>query len=118
MSREPKWTDKQRQEIMDFRRVIPAKHNEAYRRNYDNALSGKSLKAAIKAHCLDCMGWERAEVRDCTVVSCSLWLYRPYRTKIKKACSINSGAPTIAPVLSGEPNALFAACGTGQEQTE
>ncbi len=118
MSREPHWTDNQRQEIMDFRRIIPAKHNEAYRWNYDKALTGKSLKAAIKAHCLDCMCWERAEVRDCTVVSCSLWLYRPYRTKIKKPRNIDSGAPTIAPVLSGEPNDLFVACGTGREKTE
>jgi hypothetical protein len=31
---------------------------------------------AVRAFCLDCMGGNRAEVRRCTSVGCSLWVYR------------------------------------------
>jgi hypothetical protein len=78
MGRKPRLTDDQRQQIMDWRRNIPGMHNDSYRRNYDKALSGNSLSAAVKAKCLDCMCWEKVEVRDCAVVTCPLWLYRPY----------------------------------------
>jgi hypothetical protein len=36
-------------------------------------------RTAIKAFCLECMGWQREEVRLCTATACPLWLYRPYR---------------------------------------
>ncbi len=118
MSKEPKYTDAQRQQIMDWRRQIPAKHNESYRKAYDTAMARKSMRLAVKSKCLDCMGWVKKEVQNCDILSCSLWCYRPYQKRVKDTCGINSGAHTIAPVLSGETNALFAACGTGQEKTE
>lgn len=31
---------------------------------------------AVREHCLDCHGGNRAEVRRCTSVGCSLWVYR------------------------------------------
>lgn len=46
----------------------------------DRAARG-SLKACIKLHCLDCVGLEKKEVRDCTSYSCSLWSVRPYQRK-------------------------------------
>ncbi len=52
---------------------------KAYRKNYDKAMIGKSLRAATKAFCLECVVWERVEVRLCPSVSCPLWLYRPYK---------------------------------------
>lgn len=38
-----------------------------------------SRTRAIKAKCLDCSGWQVAEIRDCTSVTCPLWRVRPYQ---------------------------------------
>lgn len=40
----------------------------------------KQRSVAIKAKCLDCSGFQRTEVRDCTITTCSLWLVRPYQS--------------------------------------
>ncbi len=45
------------------------------------AFSGKSKAAALKAKCLECAGFVRAEVAECTVECCPLWPYRPYQAK-------------------------------------
>ena len=60
---------------------IPDFFNGSYRRSYDKAMLGKSLRAAVDSKCLDCMCWQQAEVRDCPVVTCTLWPYRPYVVK-------------------------------------
>ncbi|MBC8379674.1 MAG: hypothetical protein H8E62_10915 [Planctomycetes bacterium] len=57
---------------------------EIYRAGYDRAMSGRSLRAAINAKCLDCPGWQRTEIRDCPAVTCPLWLVRPYQSSSKK----------------------------------
>jgi len=57
-----------------------AKIPKIYQQNYKTAMSGKSRAAAIKARCLDCCCWQRVEVANCPVETCSLWLYRPYRS--------------------------------------
>ncbi len=59
---------------------VPKKYAGTYRR----ALEGKAPKAgAIKAKCLECVGFEEAQerIRNCTVTRCPLWSYRPYQTK-------------------------------------
>jgi hypothetical protein len=38
--------------------------------NYKRAMRGKSMKAAIKAFCLECVQWQREEVRLCTDLAC------------------------------------------------
>ena len=43
------------------------------------AFSGKSKAAGIKAFCTTCVGFVRADVRDCTALGCPLWPYRPYQ---------------------------------------
>ena len=30
----------------------------------------------IRAHCIECSGGSRAEVRNCTVTRCNLWRFR------------------------------------------
>ena len=41
---------------------------------------GKPSKSrALKAKCLDCCGWQAAEIRDCQSVTCPLWRVRPYQ---------------------------------------
>ncbi|MGB2985017.1 MAG: hypothetical protein WBE26_03965 [Phycisphaerae bacterium] len=49
---------------------------QRYRRLYRKAMAGRSLKAAIRAHCLMCVGWQEREVRLCMAPSCPLYPYR------------------------------------------
>ncbi|KKN51314.1 hypothetical protein LCGC14_0624220 [marine sediment metagenome] len=51
-----------------------------YRKNYLAVVSGKaSPRNAVKAFCIECMGYNRAEVTNCDTIECPLNLYRPYR---------------------------------------
>ena len=44
------------------------------------AFSGDaSPRAAIKAQCLSCVGYERAAITNCTGWRCPLWAYRPFQ---------------------------------------
>ena len=54
------------------------------RKTYLRAVGGKSIRAAVTAQCLECMGWDRAEVTRCSSPACSLFSYRPYQGKTKK----------------------------------
>ena len=60
-----------------------ARMPESCRKTYRRAMSGKSRAAAVKAHCQECFCYSeyRANVRDCTITTCPLWPYRPYRSK-------------------------------------
>jgi len=49
------------------------------RNTYLRAMRGKSMAAAIKAHCLECCGWQRREVEMCTALACPLYPYRPFK---------------------------------------
>jgi len=50
-----------------------------YRRLYDRAVEGKSLRACVNAQCLDCCAGQSNEVALCTDLACPLWAVRPYR---------------------------------------
>ena len=70
--------------IEPTRRSAVAKRAEGipslYRAGYVKAAAGlASPREAIKAHCLECVGWIRAEVTACTAVACPLFAYRPFR---------------------------------------
>ena len=47
-----------------------------YRRLYRKAWEGKSRKAAIRAFCLECVGWSENAVRLCTAPACPLFEFR------------------------------------------
>jgi hypothetical protein len=50
------------------------------RRSVARAFAGSaSPRQAIKAKCLDCCGYDRAEVAGCTVIVCPLHSYRPFQ---------------------------------------
>jgi len=49
----------------------------SYRRKYLRAMSGRSMKSAIKSFCLECVGYQREEVKLCTDLGCPLYPYRP-----------------------------------------
>lgn len=51
---------------------------KVYQQNYETAISGKSRAGGVKAKCLDCCCWQRAEISCCPVETCPLHPYRPY----------------------------------------
>ncbi len=47
----------------------------------DRAFRGvASPRQSIKARCLQCVGFVRKDVANCTAPTCALWPYRPYQT--------------------------------------
>jgi len=52
---------------------------QVYRQTYRRAMLGKSLRAAVNSFCLECVGYQREEVKNCTAVDCPLFPYRPYQ---------------------------------------
>ena len=54
---------------------IPARQRPIFRR----AWRGRSRKAAMRAFCLECMGYQSAEVNRCTAPACPLYPYREDR---------------------------------------
>jgi len=60
-------------------RLIPKQYKEIYRK----AMGGRSRKMAIKAFCLECVGWDRGEITICTDSGCPLYPYRPYKQTVK-----------------------------------
>ena len=45
----------------------------------------KELLAVIRAHCLECSGGSRMDVRTCKVKRCKLWPYRMVGSTAKKS---------------------------------
>ena len=61
---------------------ITAQAPESVRNTLTRAFSGSaSPRAAIKAQCLVCVGYDRDSVKNCTGYSCPLWEYRPFQPK-------------------------------------
>jgi len=70
--------DTKKEQIAAYRNNIPNLFNGSYRKQYDKAIKKHSLRAAINSKCLDCMYWQAAEVKRCSIVACPLYPYRPY----------------------------------------
>jgi hypothetical protein len=49
---------------------------KAFRGHYLRAMVGKSQRSAIRAHCLMCMGYNLAQIRECSAPACPLYPYR------------------------------------------
>jgi len=60
---------------------------KAYRKVYQRAMTGRSRKAAMRAMCLECCGWQRVEVANCSAPNCPLYPYRPDRVPVGRVLS-------------------------------
>jgi len=40
-----------------------------------------SPRDAIKSQCLECLGYDRKAIAECTSWACPLWEYRPFQKK-------------------------------------
>jgi len=58
-------------------RSVPEKHKIATERAL---LRQMPRSTAIKTKCLACCNFEREEVKQCAVITCPLWAYRPYQS--------------------------------------
>lgn len=67
---------KRAKRLEDVQRDAP-RYENTFRRAY----AGKSLRAAGNAFCIECMGFDAAEVRICTAPACPLFSYRPGRRR-------------------------------------
>lgn len=57
---------------------VPEKHKIATRR----ALLGQITRStAIRVKCLQCCGYQREEIKTCSVLTCALFPVRPYQDK-------------------------------------
>jgi hypothetical protein len=57
-----------------------------YQSGYERAINGKaSPRQAIKAQCLECVGYERNEITNCTDTDCPLYCYRPFQKQLRYA---------------------------------
>ena len=69
-------TEKYRAERIRKHRVdIPRQ----YRKVYDMAMTGRSLRVAVNSQCIECMGYDFSEVKICCSSQCPLFPYRPLR---------------------------------------
>lgn len=55
-----------------------------YRDLYEQAASGRSRKAAIRAYCLMCVDWNAEEVRRCSMSECPLYPHRLSKDQMYK----------------------------------
>lgn len=60
------------EQIEERRKQMPKK----YRGVYDKALIRGNLRAAINAHCLECVAWVSDEIRKCADLACPLYVHR------------------------------------------
>ncbi len=72
------------EQLRRWRNSIPDKHNGAYRRVWDKAITKKSMRAAVNGKCQDCMAWQGPEIKHCDIITCPLWQYRPLQGKDEK----------------------------------
>lgn len=70
-------TRKRADRLRQVKLAAPGKA-KLFRRVYDGKASPRQC---IKAFCIECVGYEEIEVRDCTAPACPLWNLRPYRTR-------------------------------------
>ncbi len=70
---------KQSERIALVRKLVPSKVGV-----FERAYTGKSLRAAINANCLDCQGYEQAEVKRCQILDCTFHSLRPYQASKAK----------------------------------
>ena len=67
---------------------------DRYKGHFVASWAGKcSPRRAIKAQCLECVGFDRREVAECTNWACALWHFRPFQ-KLSKVAAFDA-APSV-----------------------
>ena len=66
-------TDRQ----VEYLKIVPESVKGIIKDSFDKT-RGKAN--ALKAKCLECSNYQRDEIRNCTVETCPLWVWRPFQT--------------------------------------
>jgi len=69
------------EQLRNWRNNIHDTYQGAYRKQWDRAITKKSMRAAVNAKCQECMNWQYTEVKQCNLIHCPLWQYRPNQEK-------------------------------------
>jgi hypothetical protein len=59
-------------------KAVPPKYKKFYLRVLDDKRPC-TPRQAIKAMCLECVGWSQKEVELCPATACPLWDHRPFK---------------------------------------
>lgn len=59
----------------------PIKNRVSRQKLIPDSPRGRAV-AVVKAKCLECCNFDRSEIRDCTVLACPLWAYRPFQVQV------------------------------------
>lgn len=60
--------------LKNYYRGVP----DVHKWNWLRSITGKNtIGKAVKAKCIDCSGYDRAEMYNCTVTTCPLYHHRP-----------------------------------------
>ncbi len=70
-----------RDQLRQWHKNIPDLFHGSFRMKWIKALQRKGMRAAIDAKCQDCMCWQNAEIKECNIVTCPLFQYRPFANK-------------------------------------
>jgi hypothetical protein len=66
--------------MTEYQQAAIAEAPESSKNTLTRALCGNaSPRGAIKAFCLQCVGFVRSDVKNCTARACALHAYRPYQ---------------------------------------
>lgn len=66
--------------------TVPSSSRKLFERVWE---AKASPRACIKAFCQECVGFERAAIKECAAYACPLWNLRPHRA-FSGAGSINT----------------------------
>ena len=66
-----------KQQLLAWIENIPTLFNGKFRKQWLKAITKSSMRQAVNAKCADCCCWQNVEIRECTVVTCPLYQYRP-----------------------------------------
>lgn len=72
--------------------MVPRDIPAPYEGLYQQAMSGRSRRAAVRSFCLECVGYVSAEVTACTDKGCPLYPYRIISTYTADSCADYQGA--------------------------
>lgn len=56
--------------------TCPATYRGQLARCYDKRISARM---AVRAFCMECVGYERQAVTECAAYACPIWEYRPFQ---------------------------------------
>jgi len=81
---------------------IPDLYQGSFRKQWLKAATKSSMRQAVNAKCADCTNWQNVEIRECTVITCPLYQYRPRSATSKSDAERRKAVLSIAQAAQKE----------------